>query len=95
MLKHQGLLKDEIKTAPVAPKIHKCPKCGTVNDVDHLFCKECGRALTDKAADVAAHIDETPESVAYYKKQMETQQTEIADLKAQMNAVLTALKGKA
>jgi predicted nucleic acid-binding Zn-ribbon protein len=47
----------------VQPEIsHRCPSCGaSVRDRDALFCPECGKALSQKAA-ASASADEAVES---------------------------------
>ena len=43
-----GLKKSEEKEPKLKPKI--CPRCGTVNTPDAMFCSKCGLALDIKAA---------------------------------------------
>ena len=36
---------DDIEATPAAASADACPQCGTSNDADAKFCKQCGRKL--------------------------------------------------
>jgi len=50
-LDKSDVIRDALKSYVDAINSHRCPECGTVNDPDAVYCKQCSRGLHIKDND--------------------------------------------
>lgn len=60
---------DFVATEKEAAATRDCPSCQKANELHHVFCKYCGKSMTEEVINPAEIIDKTEEKIEEEKKQ--------------------------